>query len=189
MDMQVLIGQIAGRLAQGMRPDDPVTKRYLAVLAQLGQQALGKWAAVSAAGIRCNVQLLHRRSGHRRHCGEMAAGICVVCSVATCIDHALVSPRDGRIICESCVMTVSNAHVPSPESPVRDQHLRAKHLRTLQLDEDADADEIKHAYRELARKHHPDGKKGAAATSAEKRMRRINEAYEWLTKHNEEAAA
>lgn len=188
MDMQVLIGQIVGRFAQGVRPDDPITKRYLAVLAKLAQQALSQWSAVSAAGIRCNVQLLHRRSGHKRHCGELAAGICVVCSTATCIDHALVSPRDGRIVCESCVITVSNAYVPPRGAPNHEAHLRAQHLRTLQLDADASQDEIKQAFRELARKHHPDGKHGKAQERAAKRMKGINAAYTWLTKHEEAAA-
>ena len=59
----------------------------------------------------------------------------------------------------------------------------------MQLDADADPDEIKQAFRELARKHHPDGKSGKAQERAATRMKEINAAYTWLTKHSEEAAA
>jgi curved DNA-binding protein len=45
----------------------------------------------------------------------------------------------------------------------------------------ASADDIKRAYRQLARKHHPDLKPAAERTQAAERFKEINEAYEVLS--------
>jgi curved DNA-binding protein len=45
----------------------------------------------------------------------------------------------------------------------------------------ATADEIKRAYRQLARKHHPDLHPAAERTRAAERFKEINEAYEVLS--------
>ncbi|MEJ5169015.1 MAG: DnaJ domain-containing protein, partial [Arcobacteraceae bacterium] len=49
---------------------------------------------------------------------------------------------------------------------------------TLELKENATADEIKKAYRKLARKYHPDVNKDP---SAEEKFKEINAAYEVLS--------
>src|SRR5487761_2204762 len=56
---------------------------------------------------------------------------------------------------------------------------------TLGVARDASADEIRAAYRALARKHHPDGAKDKAV--AETHFRTINEAYEVLSDPNKRA--
>jgi curved DNA-binding protein len=53
------------------------------------------------------------------------------------------------------------------------------YYQTLGVNEDASQDEIKKAYRKLARKHHPDVNPGDKA--AEERFKGINEAYEVLS--------
>jgi curved DNA-binding protein len=53
------------------------------------------------------------------------------------------------------------------------------YYKTLGIKKDAGADEIKKAYRKLARKHHPDVNQGDKA--AEEKFKDINEAYEVLS--------
>ena len=50
----------------------------------------------------------------------------------------------------------------------------------LGLGKGATDDEIKKAYRKLAREHHPDMVKDGDKASAEKRFKEINEAYKVL---------
>ncbi len=49
---------------------------------------------------------------------------------------------------------------------------------TLEINENASADEIKKAYRKLARKYHPDVNKDP---QAEEKFKEINKAYETLS--------
>ncbi|HLS56762.1 MAG TPA: DnaJ C-terminal domain-containing protein [Zeimonas sp.] len=59
------------------------------------------------------------------------------------------------------------------------------YYRTLGVERGASADEIKRAYRKLARKYHPDVSKEA---DAERRMREVNEAYAVLADPTKRAA-
>lgn len=63
--------------------------------------------------------------------------------------------------------------------------MAADYYATLGVGRDASADEIKRAYRLLARTHHPDVAENKA--SAEHRFREINEAYEVLSDANKRA--
>jgi molecular chaperone DnaJ len=58
-------------------------------------------------------------------------------------------------------------------------YLEKDFYKVLGVPKDAPADEIKNAYRKLARKHHPDANKGEAA--AEDRFKEISEAYDVLS--------
>ena len=53
------------------------------------------------------------------------------------------------------------------------------YYKTLGVKKNAGADDIKKAYRKLARKYHPDVNQGDKA--AEERFKEINEAYEVLS--------
>ena len=54
---------------------------------------------------------------------------------------------------------------------------------TLGVSKNADKDEIKKAYRKLARQYHPDMKSGDKA--AEEKFKEVNEAFtQWLEKYN-----
>jgi hypothetical protein len=193
MRWEELVGHIAGRVAQGMRPDDPVARMYAAALAKLGEHALTRWATISAAGVRCAVQVRHRGTGAKRLCGIAAAGSCTVCQAAVCIEHALASVRDGELLCDGCVVAmrrmyagVAAAHGEPERVAPRSRERegggeRATYLRRLGLDDSAGPEDIKRAFRQLAKKYHPDTKPaGKARERAERRFKEINEAYQWL---------
>ena len=57
--------------------------------------------------------------------------------------------------------------------------------QTLEIPENASADEIKKAYRKLARKYHPDINKDPGA---EDKFKEINAAYEVLSDESKKAA-
>src|SRR6516225_1716624 len=57
--------------------------------------------------------------------------------------------------------------------------MSADYYKTLGVSKDADADEIRKAYRRLARKHHPDLNPGDKA--AEDRFKTVQEAYDVLS--------
>ena len=54
------------------------------------------------------------------------------------------------------------------------------YYQSLGVPKTATQDEIKSAFRKLARKHHPDVVKASERAGAEKRFKEINEAYEVL---------
>ena len=54
------------------------------------------------------------------------------------------------------------------------------YYETLGVPKTASADEIRKAFRKLARQHHPDMVKAAEKKSAEEKFKAINEAYEVL---------
>ena len=59
--------------------------------------------------------------------------------------------------------------------------------RVLGVSPNASEDEIKKAYRELARKYHPDVNNGSAA--AEAKMKEVNEAYSTIMKMRREGTS
>lgn len=70
--------------------------------------------------------------------------------------------------------------------------LRVQYLRILGLDESATIADAKKAYRDLAKKHHPDLLRAQGIPiddikNAEEIMKLINSAYEWLTHHQNNA--
>jgi DnaJ like chaperone protein len=71
--------------------------------------------------------------------------------------------------------------------------LRFQYLEVLGLDENAALGEIKAAYRDLARKHHPDLLRAQGVPiddikNAEEVLKVINSAYEWLARYNQNDA-
>ena len=59
---------------------------------------------------------------------------------------------------------------------------QADYYQTLSVAKEADAEEIRKAYRKLARKHHPDLNPGDKA--AEERFKKVQEAYDILSDEN-----
>jgi hypothetical protein len=68
--------------------------------------------------------------------------------------------------------------------------MRAEHLDTLGLDDDANWDQVRAAFKKLALKYHPDrGTTARARSRAESKFKKISEAFEWLKANKESEAA
>jgi len=172
------------------------------VLAELGQwfshlyqNAPSRWGSSVITGARCE-------------CGRPAMGPCAICHHPTCLGHALVS-ASAEIVCFVCVRRASrrewterasnggsqNAGArwqrgDDPFEPSKPSHAdRAKYLKRLGLKPGASMEDIKAAWKRLALKNHPDRASEGRRAAAEKRMREINEAYQWLISHASEEAA
>lgn len=101
MNITELLVGIGAQVAQDVRTDNPTTDGYVRAVARLMQHA-SKWAAVSASGIKC---VTHYKNpiGEMHSCDTAAIGACVACGQATCFQHAMISPADGKIVCYGCV--------------------------------------------------------------------------------------
>lgn len=202
MDLHAFLGHIAGRVAQGMRPNDPVTIHYAALMRSFAEHALSKWSAVSVSGLRCSIHAV--RGGVRHACSAPAAGPCIGCGAMCCVGHGMVSPINGSILCAACVQKVPNVQAPPPPPPqdeggagaaVDDERTELLgHLSTLGLEEGASLEQIKARFRELSKTHHPDVLRNkihdpAALRRAEQRYQGMTEAFHWLIEHAEQKAA
>lgn len=186
--VEELLGHAAGRLAQGMRPGDRISKYYATVVGRYGRHVVALWGAASAAGIRCSVEVVG--PGPAR-CGGPAAGSCLVCAGSACLEHSHASVRDGSLICHACVGRSQREFGVVPAAAPRGSGaMRLVCLRRLGLREGASIHDIKAKYRKIARERHPDrAPEGAEREKAEEDMKEINRAYEWLVKHTEEEDA
>lgn len=85
----------------------------------------------------------------------------------------------------------SNPHsVPPRSAPQREnvEHLRDAHLSVLGLDRSANWEQIKTAYKVLVAKHHPDRFQPSQRKEQEKKLKRLNIAFDWLRKNRANAA-
>ena len=213
MDLRRIIGSFVGSATRGVRTAHPVADYYTRYVGALCERALGSWSAVHAAGVRCGLELEGARGEHAL-CGSPAIGVCMACGKPVCIGHALVSPE--HILCLGCAYAARELgrgrKGPEPE-PYRaprpawdayeegrpfgfvddpndqDVKTRLKHLSTLGLAEDATEDEVKEAYRRLARANHPDrAKTDEQRGRRERKLKDLNDAYSWLSAHARRAA-
>lgn len=142
-------------------------------VARIQTHYVSRWRPYEAAGIPCRV--LHATT--REACVASAMSTCYFCSSPVCLHHSAVA-ENGMLVCFPCLQKIpmsKPADAPPPRQPAQDYHkLVVDHLRTLGLREPSSLEEIQQAYRELARKHHPD-KGGDAA-----KMKSINAANDWL---------
>lgn len=185
MGLEELLSGIAGRIAGGDVSPSPVAKHYLSVMGRFSAMAV-KWAAVSSSGARCNLTVSTSRPGIFR-CGVAAAGVCSSCAKFTCIEHAMVSPRTGSLVCEACIMLLRRpieTEQKAADVGLSEPVLRLGYLHILGLRDGATMDEIRSAYRRLAKENHPD-KCGSNGDS----MKLINEAHDWLKENQTEKAA
>lgn len=193
--------------AASSSPLDGLADGYREQLSRLAADVV-KWVAVSVTGATCGVVL--QLPYGPAVCGTAAIGPCCACKRHVCLEHAMVSP--GRVICGACVYAAEqqfgSAWSPPPWTPparpgdagrpfgfVDPDQLdpqraleRAEHLRVLGLDDGADPQQIRAAYRRLAVKSHPDRVPEPERAAATARMKRINAAYQWLLGEQRRAA-
>lgn len=211
MDFRAAIAGLVGQASRGVRTSNPVADYYTRYVGALLERALGSWSAVHSAGVKCDLEL-QGRMGERVVCQAPAIGACMVCGKTVCVGHALVSPE--QLLCLGCAYAAKAVlHKLPPEEPSyratrppwdardeapfgfvddepnEDQKLRVKHLSTLGLSDDATGDEIKEAYRRLARANHPDrAKTDEQRARREAKLKQLNDAYQWLTRTSRRAA-
>lgn len=176
-------------------------------IANLSTEAIKSWTPLLVAGVRCNVPV---SPTSQVRCGGPGVRACICCNVPVCLHHAMVA-QTADVVCIKCVTdymklmrekgqepAVANPPwvesgfeggkarakaPPPPQGPsVEDeQKVRERHLRALGLDEDADEDEVKAAYREMVKKYHPD-KASSEVEKARfnKKFLKIQAAWEYL---------
>lgn len=199
------IGSVLG-VQNGSIEVDPMLSAAQGWLVELFQHGSAKWMPFMLQGLACGVPELHGQ------CGQLAAAPCAICRLPTCLKHAMTA-WNADVVCVRCMNTFAamvadgRAQMPRPgarrpgvgeppppappphaEDPVK---LRKQHLRTLGLKDPTDAAEIKAAYKELARKHHPDAHEQGTAAQKQKnaeKFRAVTEAYQWLRAAEQKAA-
>lgn len=188
---------------------------YMAALGELATDAIG-WATFATNGTTCGLRVI-RPAQPPGPCGEAAIGRCEVCGSALCFGHAFVAPRRLLCMgcVEAARQQFAGATGPGgarwrpapyaepvPPPPRRPfgfvdpddldgasyAALRRKHLRRLKLDDSASAGDIDKAYKRVAREQHPDRAPVAERERATERLKKINDAYTWLKKHDRAAA-
>lgn len=213
MDLRTVIAGLVGTASKGVRVS-PLADYYTRYVGALLERALTGWASVHAAGIRCAIEL-EGPLGDRNECGAPAIGACMVCGKPVCVGHALVSPE--HILCLGCAYAAKRLiqlYPPEPaaesyrakrppweqpasspfgfvdsERETEERRQRARHLSVLGLGEDATPNDVKEAYRRLARANHPDRAKTDEQRKArERKLKELNDAYERLVKRQRTAA-
>lgn len=203
-----IFGSLFGGFTRGVHP--LVQEVLLPWANKVGVAALSRWSGVVASGIRCS---LPARPGAPQPCPGRAVAGCFICNGPVCLDHCMISYQ-ADVICFKCVDTMANVtrervgstprdqwqyrqgppssgHAPGAAPPPEDDKEREKALRTLGFDEDDEptVDEVKAAFRELAKKHHPDKAPEAKKKSATAKFIKIQAAYDLLLKSAESRAA
>jgi hypothetical protein len=197
MNVQQLFGMAASALGGQLSTGNAEADRYVRYVSKMVEQILTRWTSVGASGVKCHVAQ-HSEDGEKK-CKSVAIGGCMACGSPVCIDHAFVSLRG--VVCFVCADEVIGKHNPDaktdrgrpfgfvdPYENESSEDTRQRHLRTLGLVETADEEAIKAAYRHLAKRYHPDRSPESERESCSKKLRGINEAYEWLTKKRSRAA-
>ena len=193
-DFGQILAAFGAQVAQQVQTENPAADRYLHAIGRLMAHA-NRWRAVSATGIKC---ALHFQNpiGERVQCSEGAISGCVVCKKPVCLTHAMVSPRDGTVVCFACVGAAQAREGPEesrvpPASGVGRTYdeERRRHLKALGLGLGATDIEVHAAYKALAFQHHPDRASSSKKKAAQKRLTKINEAYTWLINNKAERAA
>jgi hypothetical protein len=197
MNFQQMIGAALSGIGGSVRTGHPEADRYARYMAKMLEQILTRWTTVGASGVLCH--LAQQAEDGDRQCKSVAIGGCMACGSPVCIDHAFVSPRGA--LCYACVDEEIAKRNPDakndrgkpfgfvdPYANETEEDTRRRHLRTLRLADSADADDIKAAYKRLAKSYHPDRAPESERDAASKKLRGLNEAYEWLVRRKDKAA-
>lgn len=201
-----LLGAVIGNLSDRISP--VLDHSIRPWISNLTRDAMKSWTPVLLAGLRCGVPVSPTEGAPR--CGGPAVASCICCGKTTCLHHALVA-QTAAIVCIGCVTeymallrknggsAVQDAPwvesrfeggaprnprqpPPPPSSQEDEEKIRDKHLRTLGLDEDADEDDVKAAYREMVKTWHPDRASDEQKSRYNKKFLKIQAAYEYLSK-------
>jgi hypothetical protein len=160
--------------------------------AHLTSHALSKWSLAVVDPHPCQVPHVGPDEKLQR-CRATAIVRCDSCGRWTCLAHC----RVDYLADATCAVCIGEAkahfrnardHWETQKDTKRRERVSAAY-RTLKLDEDATFAEVKRRYRSLMREHHADRPQSERERERNtRRMQKINEAFEVLKKHFEEAA-
>jgi hypothetical protein len=199
MNIRQLIGAVVGGIGGDVRTGNPHADHYVSYLATMVEQALTRWESVGKAGVRCRI--MTRGGSHDELCGAPAISGCMACGTTVCLNHAFLSPQG--VLCFACADELIAAKNPSarrerdrgrpfgfvdPEEGETDAEKRRRYLGVLGLGEKADDDQIRVAFRHLAKKYHPDRAPEGRKAAAERKFKEIQAAYDWLLRERSRAA-
>lgn len=184
--LDLLIGTLLGQALGGLPVTDPLALELKAWSARLLKEAVPRWGGVVRSGMAC----------HERGCAHPASGACAACKRPTCLGHACVSIA-ADVVCIGCVKKVvgqggvsSSGPEPNRSHEESEVDLRRQHLKVLGLKPGASQEDVKAAFRELAKQHHPDKHRTPARKKkASERFARMTLAYHWLIDHMDGKAA
>lgn len=209
-----LFGRVSHQIP---KPQDPFLARLLQWTAQVQMHALSRWRTVAASGLRCRQpvgaaggpphECLEPAIGACQLCqGETCLEHAVVaatgnfaCAQCMAAMEELVREKRGAGARQSAWWaTPPRAAEPPPGAwpgsppngapPEEDERVvRARHLSTLGLVDPVTEDEVREQYRALAKKHHPDRASASNRQDSERRLKKINAAYDWLKRHRKAA--
>lgn len=179
-----------GQLTRIWQTVNPWVTRFLA-------SAASKWLPILANEAPCQIATPDGKGGWKP-CPHPAVSFCDCCGKPTCLHHGRVDANAG-VICFPCVATacaMGRANraangtyappnpAPNPKKeakpPPEQKMPRSVALRTLGLADGATALEIKSAYKEMAKKWHPDKHTEADKPTAGARFREIQAAWNAL---------
>lgn len=178
-----VFGQFVGQILGGAKPQDPFWIELKDWVSALAQHSVHKWHAVISSGIPCSCGA----------CSRPAVGGCILCNKPACLAHSFVS-FDANIACFVCMRRVTSnsygspgPHGPPGAAPPSPEEIRKKHLKTLGLKPGAAVSDIKRAFKAVAAKHHPDRAPESKKAAAEKKMKEVTQAYQWLMANTAES--
>lgn len=206
-----IFGAMFGSISERVAPVIDNSLRPWAT--NLARDAMKSWSPVLLAGLRCGVPVSPTT---QIRCGAPAVSACICCGQPSCLHHALVA-QTAAVVCIKCVTAYmallrdqggdhAAPHAPwvespfergqprqppppphAPAAPVDAAALREKHLRTLGLDEDADDDDIRAAFKDMAKTWHPDRASEDQKARFTKKFLKIKAAYEYLCNNKVDA--
>jgi len=196
--LEGIAAQLFGRALDDVarHQGDPLLRSVLAWVARLQAQMQLRWRPILASGIRCAIA--RQADGRLATCPSPAIGACTFCRAPVCLGHSFVD-GDATVLCFGCVgraakaLGVDSARAEIPPhhhhgaafaEGVRERRAKRKAaLKTLGLRDPASIEEIKEAFRDLMKKHHPDRAPEGKKEEAAERVKAITEAYHWLDAH------
>lgn len=217
MNPAQLFAAMAAQAAQGIRTNSPADG-YVRLAGKLMEHA-SQWSAVAASGLKCAVHTATPAGAARCTSGAIGAcvvcgnGVCFQHAMVAPMSGDMICfgcvARAGGMFqqdppappwkeqasggphctCASPEQLDSTCPLHGRASDSDVDLVRRRYLRVLGLDADAEWEDVREAYKALAKKWHPDRHRGQKRKQAERKFTRITSAFNWLKSYYEKEAA